>query len=172
MGPTFIRAVTTALALAVSAPTFAAEVKPSIGLGGMWYAGTPRTDAFPGLTHYGVYPCLGGSIAVVTDRATIAPGLCIEWAPEFGAWGAFPSLTVDIPVAEHVGIDLVASAWSDQVGGDFDGVAFYGGGGAGTSYFIDDHWTVSGSLNAYGGLNAPAAGFILAPGLALSYTFD
>lgn len=167
----FSAAALAAFALAVSIPATAAEVRPSVGLGGMWYTGTPRTDAFPGLTHYGVYPCLGGSLAVITDRATIAPGLCVEWAPEFDAWGAFPSLMVDLPVGEHWGIDVIASAWSDQVGGDFNNVAFYGGGGAGASYFVDDQWTVSASFNAYAGLNAPAAGFVVAPGLALSYTF-
>lgn len=74
-------------------------------------------------------------------------------------------------IADSVGLNLIASAWSDHDGSDFANAAYYGDGGLGASYFFDDHWTVSASFNAFAGLNDAALGLVLAPGLAASYTF-
>lgn len=103
---------------------------------------------------------------------TLSPGLCVEFALDgFGYWGIFPSVTLDIPLTDSVGLDLIAFAWSDHDGGDLANAAYYGGGGLGVSYFLDDHLTASVSFNAFAGLNDAALGLVLAPGIAASYTF-
>lgn len=144
-----------------------ALASPDFGVTGglMEYVGTP------GHTHYGLYPSAGGYASFATDFGSVTPGLALEYSPEFSAWGFFPSVTTDFSVTDHVGVDVIASAWNDQEGGDFAGGAIYVGGGLGASYFLTDTWTLSASWNVFRGVRNNPVTIYASPGVNISYTF-
>jgi hypothetical protein len=120
----------------------------------------------PTAEHIGAYPSVAVAMIVPTRLVTLVPAIGVEWSPEIGAWGFTCALIADLPVTNHLGIDVIATAVHDQVGGDWQDAGFYVALGAGVSVFRRS-WALSPSLSVVRGLNVDA--WTLAPALSISH---
>lgn len=157
-----------AVVIAIAAPAAAEEAAPAVTYGAT--VGVSEYVGTPWVKHYGVYPNVGAFVSVPTSFGSVTPAFAFEYSPEFGVGGLMPSLAADVAQSDVWGVDVIASAWSDQATSDFSKAAYYAGLGAGASVFLGKV-TLSGSANFHRGLNAAAATWIAFPSLGASYTF-
>ena len=136
-------------------------------------AGTIEVLSAPSPSHAAVYANGGGfALFAPNDRLAIIPGLALEYSPDVAAWGAVGSCVVDLPISgTPFGGDLIALLLHDQLGSDFANASLYLGGGAGGSWFINDHWTLSLAWNYYRGVRKPVALQSMGPTAFVSYAF-
>jgi hypothetical protein len=145
--------------LAAAAPAQAIDV----GLN----AGTVEVVGLPDGNHLGFYPYVGVSLTKAWKRVALIPSLAVELAPENRHWGFVGALTVDFPVAKHLGLDVDAVLLHDQPGVDFRAAELLVGAGGGCSIFLG-RWTLSLYVNAFYDLVVP--GWAIVPGVNLAFT--
>ena len=150
-----------AVVIAMLVPRLAHAWEPAIN------AGVVDVVA-PTLKHVGAYPYVAVSMGVPWDHVFLASTVGVEWSPELGAWGFTGALSIDVPVAKRLGIDVLGSLTHDQAGMAWRGAAFYAGIGAGVSVFCDA-WALSPSISAVHGINV--GGWTLAPTFNVSRAF-
>ena len=114
-------------------PTFGA----SVGLGEYAVLGQPTA------AHAGLYPCWGLYASFrVHERLSIVPPIAVEGAPETGQWGFIPSLTLDVPVHNRVGVDAIVMLMHNQTGNDWARAEVLLGLGPGISVYLGD-WSIA-----------------------------
>lgn len=121
----------------------------------------------PDVVHAGLYPCVGPAVTWTVGPTSVTASLMLDFALDTGYWGFTPTVNVDFPVHDALGVDVFLTGWSDQRGMDFDGAAGYFGGGVGVSWFITKRLTLSPSLTVVGGVRGTNA-VVLVPGAIFS----
>ena len=130
-------------------------------------AGAIEVLALPGPSHAGLYPYIGVSLVVPTEKVTLIPGLAFELAPESGRLGLVASLVADWALSDRLGFDLNAALIHDQPGLDFRASEFFIGAGPGVSAFFGK-WTASLYVNVFRGLNVDV--WSVVPGVNIART--
>jgi hypothetical protein len=119
--------------------------------------------------HLGLYLYAGGSLAFVSERGALVPGLALEVAPENGRLGLVATVVADYPVTSGLGVDAQLALIHDQQGLDFRSSVFFAGAGGGVSLFFGK-FTVSPFLNLFIALDSTKA-LSLVPGVNVAYAF-
>jgi hypothetical protein len=161
MRPWLVTAAIGSAAVCVSGGANAADLAVGVGV-------VEAVAPVPAPALLGMYSCAAVSLVVPAASVFLVPTVGIEWSPELGAWGFSGGLAIDVPVANRVGVDIIASVVHDQAGAAWSEAAFYAGLGAGVSV-SRGAWTLSPSVVAFHGINV--GGWTLSPGLALSRGF-
>jgi hypothetical protein len=149
--------------LVTLAGSVALAADPSVSVGASENVGLDDGE------HYGFYPAVMGALAFEAGPVVLVPAVGVEGCAELGAWGFIGSFAVDVPVHDHVGIDVAAMVVHDQEGDAWDEATVSIGGGLGASVFLDQ-WSISPMVAVFGVPGEP--GLILSPSLTVSYTFD
>src|SRR4051812_27371843 len=116
----------------------------------------------PDPVHLGVYPYVGVSLVLPTERVTVIPALSIEWSPDQSRWGFVATGTADLALSPHVGLDLNVSAIHDQHGTAFGDAIFLVGAGPGISVFAG-RYTISPYVSVFKVVNG--SGWSIVPGV-------
>lgn len=141
----------------------ACAADPSVSVGASENIGLSEGD------HQGFYPSVMAGLGFEAGPVILVPSVGIEGCAELGRWGFLGAFVVDVPVSDHLGIDLAAQVAHDQEGGDWDEAVFAVGGGMGATVYLGP-WSVSPMVSLLGVPGEP--GLFLSPSVSVGYTFD